>query len=226
MGPSYACLFVGYMEEQILFTYTGFILQLHKRYIDDILGAAACPREKLEDFITHVSTFHPAMQFTHKMFQSQPSFLDITLSISGRKNSTEAYYKETDTHNYLHYTSSHPQHCKNSIPYTQFLRLRRLCSDFVQKCEEMTAFFEDRGYPSDLLRNDRERVYSVPRQEALKKRVRNSEERVPLILTYHSLSSRIKNILLYNVNILMSDPTAGVIFPAPPFVAYGRDCSP
>ncbi|XP_078364096.1 uncharacterized protein LOC144648396 [Oculina patagonica] len=228
MGPNYACLFVGYMEEQILSTYTGFIPQLHKRYIDDIVGAASCRREELEDFITHVSTYHPALQFKHTISQTQLPFLDITLSISGSKICTSAYYKETDTHNYLHYTSSHPQHCKNSIPYTQFLRLRRLCSeddDFVEKCEEMTTFFADRGYPSDLLCNDRERVNSISRQEALEKRVRQSEERIPLVLTYHPLSSGIKHILLNNFNILMSDPTTAAIFPAPPIVAYRRNCS-
>ena len=32
-------------------------------------------------------------------------------------------------HNYLLYSSSHLSHVKNSIPFSQFLRLRRLCSD-------------------------------------------------------------------------------------------------
>ena len=61
MGPNYACLFMGYMAERILSTYTGFIPQLYKRYIDDIVGAASCRRDELEGFITHVSTFHPAL---------------------------------------------------------------------------------------------------------------------------------------------------------------------
>ena len=30
---------------------------------------------------------------------------------------------------YLLYSSAHPSHVKNSIPISQFLRLRRLCSD-------------------------------------------------------------------------------------------------
>ena len=48
MGPNYACLFVGYMEEAILSQYTRFIPQLHKRYIDDVVGAACCDRKDLE----------------------------------------------------------------------------------------------------------------------------------------------------------------------------------
>ena len=120
----------------------------------------------------HVSTFHPALQFTHTISQTQIPFLDITLSISGSTISTSVHYKDTDTHNYLHYTSSHPKHCKNRIPYSQFLRLPRLCSkddDFLQKCQEMSTFFESCGYPSDLLQNARERVSSV----IAKKRLRN-----------------------------------------------------
>ena len=89
----------------------------------------------------------------------------------------------------------------------------------------MTTFFEDHGYPSNLLRNDWERVHSISGQEALEKRVRHSEERIALVLTYHPLSSRIKHILLNNFNILMSNPTTAAIFPAPPIVAYRRHCS-
>ena len=39
------------------------------------------------------------------------------------------FYKPTDSHSYLLYSSSHPSHVKNSIPFSQFLRLRRLCGD-------------------------------------------------------------------------------------------------
>jgi len=38
MGPNYACLFVGYVEQQIREQYTGFIPQLHNRYIVTLLG--------------------------------------------------------------------------------------------------------------------------------------------------------------------------------------------
>ena len=53
---------------------------------------------------------------------------------------TSVHYKPTDSYSYLLYSSSHPSHVKNSIPYSQFLRLRRLCSedsDFSLKSEEI-----------------------------------------------------------------------------------------
>ena len=100
------------MKERIFSTYTWLIPELYKRYTDDIFGAASCRREELEDFITHVFTFHSALQFTRIISQTQLPFLEITLSISDSRISTSVYYKDTDTHNYLHYISSHPQHCK------------------------------------------------------------------------------------------------------------------
>ena len=68
---------------------------------------------------------------------------------------TSMHYKPTDSHSYLLYSSSHPSHVKNSIPYSQFLRLRRLCSDdsdFSSKSEEMCQFFEKRGYPVSVVK--------------------------------------------------------------------------
>ena len=77
------------------------------------------------------------------------SFLDITLRITDDHISTTIYYKDTDTHTYLHHQSSHPSHCKKGLPRSQLLRLRRLCSedsDFLEKGGEMVSFFEQRGY--------------------------------------------------------------------------------
>ena len=46
MGPNYACLFVGYIEEWIRSAYPGFVPQLHRRYIGDVVGAAQCSRQE------------------------------------------------------------------------------------------------------------------------------------------------------------------------------------
>ena len=71
------------------------------------------------------------------------------LSISDARITTTIHYKPTDTHSYLDYSSSHPPHCKKTIPYGQFLLLRRICSDddeYEAKPKAMASFFENRGY--------------------------------------------------------------------------------
>lgn len=62
MGPSYACLFVGYIKEQFVNIYTGRKPELLKRYIDDIMGATSMELSDLKKYITFVQEFHPALE--------------------------------------------------------------------------------------------------------------------------------------------------------------------
>ena len=158
------------------------------------------------------------------------SFLDITLRITDDHISTTIYYKDTDTHTYLHHQSSHPSHCKEDLPRSQLLRLRRLCSedsDFLEKGSEMVSFFEQRWYSPACLQNDLQSIRRLDRVGVLNNHNPSNQrsERIPLVLTYHPLNERIKRILLRNFNILSSDPETRAVFPQPPLVAYRRDSS-
>ena len=59
MGPSYANLFVGYIENKFFSNYQGPKGDLYKRYvyIDDCVGAISSNREELNVFITSVNSF-------------------------------------------------------------------------------------------------------------------------------------------------------------------------
>ena len=129
LGPNYACLFMGHVEEQIFAQYTGTKPALYKRYIDDIVGATSGSREEIEVFATYVNGFHPSLKFTWIISDVQLPFLDLCLKPVSDRLLTSIHYKDTDSHSYLYYTSCHPARCKNSIPYSQFLRLRRICSE-------------------------------------------------------------------------------------------------
>eukprot|EP00061_Rhincodon_typus_P000810 g12821.t1 len=123
MGPSYACLFVGYVEQSVFRSYTGPIPYLFLRYIDDCIGAASCSHEELKQFIHFPNTFHPKLKFSWTICDTSLSFLGLSVFISGNYLETDIYFKPTDSYSYLDYTSSHPPSCKNAILYSQFLRL-------------------------------------------------------------------------------------------------------
>ena len=70
-----------------------------------------------------------ALKCTREVSENSLAFLDIKLSINDNSLSTGVHYQPTDYHIYLLHSPSRPQHVKNTIPFSQFLRLRRLCSD-------------------------------------------------------------------------------------------------
>ena len=76
----------------------------------------------------------------------------------------------TDSHNYLYYDSAHPQRCKDSIPYSQFLRIRHICThnkDFDNNVIELSKHFLRRKYPLELILQAAFLARSLDRSELL-----------------------------------------------------------
>ena len=83
LGPNYACLFVGYVEEErMLSSYTGIKPDLYKRYMDDVAGAASCSEEDLRQFLEFASSFYPSLEYTWSVSSDKlfPRYLHEALS--------------------------------------------------------------------------------------------------------------------------------------------------
>ena len=80
--------------------------------------------------------------------------LDIKLSINDNSLSTSVHHKPTDSHYYLLHSSSHPQYVKKAIPFSQFIRLRRLCNatpNSITNARKCANFLKKRGYPDSAV---------------------------------------------------------------------------
>ena len=215
MGPSYSCLFMGWFEHEFLSSYDGVIPDLYKRYIDDIFGSALCTYADLDRFLSCLGKFHPAIAMTYDISESDLPVLDIKTRLQDGCISTTVYYKPTDKHSFLRWDSHHPLKCKRSIPYSQFLRLRRLCSSeafFKEETEKMKGFFVDRGYPLSVINEGLERAASVSREVTLTNVVRPEVKKIPLVVPYCRQTQRISSIVKRNARILASDSEIGAAF--------------
>ena len=61
IGPSYANLFVGYIEHQVFNQYNGPKPELYRRVC---VGATSSTRKELNQFLTAIKSFHPALKYT------------------------------------------------------------------------------------------------------------------------------------------------------------------
>ena len=77
------------------------------------------------------------------------SFLDEMIGFNGGIFSTDIYHELTDTHQFMNFKLCHPQHVKKAIPYSQVLRLERICGledVFKSREKELKGFLWKRGY--------------------------------------------------------------------------------
>ncbi|KAK7091582.1 hypothetical protein V1264_009246 [Littorina saxatilis] len=149
MAPSVANLFMAALERK-LFQQSPVPVnsELWRRYIDDIFMLWTGTDDDLDTFLKHINSLHPTIKFTHHSSLERVSFLDISVSLKDGYLQTDLYSKPTDNHAYLCQNSCHPAHVKRNLPYSQFLRLRRLCSEeeqFQQRCDEMERQFFCQG---------------------------------------------------------------------------------
>ena len=124
-------------------------------------------------------------------------------------------------------------HVKNSIRYSQFLWLRRLCSedpDFPLKSEEMCDFFHKRGYPTSFHRF--KRAIIVPnkligshyyKRHRRKKMIELHSTSWPSC-TFQPHNHTVKSIIKKTkLHVLQNDPDTGRIFSQSSLISFKRD---
>ena len=111
--------------------------------------------ESLEKFLNKLNSFHPTIKFTAEYSKETINFLDVNIRLVEGELMTDLFVKPTDTHQFLDPSSSHPYHCKKGIPYSQALRLNRICSDnesFDKCCNDLEGWLMERGYNRKMIR--------------------------------------------------------------------------
>ena len=96
--------------------------------------------ESLKVFIEQVNMFHSTIKFTAEHSKEKVNFLDVNIKLIDGELKTDLFVKPTDTRQFLDLTSCHPYHYKKGIPYSQALRLNRICSDngtFDRRCNDL-----------------------------------------------------------------------------------------
>ena len=161
--------------------------------------------EKLRDFIKFLNGAHDSITFTAEWSSERVNFLDVQVIKQGNKLVTDLFTKPTDTHPLLHRTSCHPSHTKNGIPYSQALRIRRICSEetfFDKRVGDLKTWLLARGYKENEVDSQVARVRLKNRVALLDTNPQAKDDtRILLEITYHPALHKVHKII-QNQNIL------------------------
>ena len=226
-APSFAIIYMGSFEDEYVYTYHLQPL-LFIRYIDDIFMLWQHGIDELEIFHEYLNTRVPTITFTKEYSNTNVSFLDVMVKIINNKLETDLFSKPTDSHDYLLYSSAHPQRCKDSIPYSQFLRIRRLCSrmvDFEKNVMDLSLHFLRRGYPEELILEAAILARQLDRSlllQTVEKELNKDSDNIFLITTFHPSDHTIREIVHNNWDILGQSTHTEYIYKKKLVVGYKR----
>ena len=98
-----------------------------------MIWTSAGPEQLLLEFLQWINQLHDNINFTRDWSKHTINYLDVQIINNIGVIETDLYTKPTDKykHKYLFHTSCHPKGVKQSIPYAQAPRLRRICSTSV-----------------------------------------------------------------------------------------------
>ena len=189
MAPSNVNLFMAKQEREFLLT-QDLKPQVWWRFVDNIFAIWTHGEQLLLQFSESLNHHHTTIKFTTNWSAEKVTFLDTTVYV--REDGligTDLYVKTTDKHQYLCMDSCHRKQCKASIPLSQALRLRRICSEdstYTQRTHELKEHFLSSGYHEQYLENEFKRALDTPWKACL--RLKSNQEKsahIPLVVTYH-----------------------------------------
>ena len=200
LAAPYACLAIGYQEEEILFpielprffdsTDCISIQTAYDRYMDDGFLIWPCHLD-INIFINILNDLHPNIKYTIEAGQNSGNqqslnMLDITVILhDNRTIETEIYYKETNTHSYLDYNSHHPDHIKKNLPFNLAKRVMIFTSNAEKEEAHLNHLYDcflKCGYPNQVL----DKAFHDAKLQGPAPNPANKKKIVPLITTYNS----------------------------------------
>ena len=168
-----------------------------------------------------LNNFHPNIKFSHEVNKENIHFLDLNIRLSDGNISTDLYVKPTDRHQLLHYTSSHPDHTKCSVVFSQALRVNWICSekfDFLKHLEKIKSWFSARGYPRYIIESEMKKVKFSSKNRNTKKG--KSLKTVPFFMTHHPKLKSMKKVILKYLHLLYMDNEVKMVFSPKPMISF------
>ena len=224
---TYADLFMGKFETEKIYPLINGKHLCYYRFRDDIFMIWTGGEIALKKFLEEVNKLHHSIKFESKYSRERIDFLDTTVNITSERTlATTLYRKPTDRNAYLHYNSYHPLKQKNNIPYGQYLRAKKICSEKEKAkaaMQEIKEKFTNRGYPKNVLDEQLERTETITRKDLLEVKEIVPGKKIPFTTTFNKNLPNIRAKLDKHWHLLQTNPKIAPTFTEKPIVAFKRN---
>jgi hypothetical protein len=195
-APSFSSIYMHWFESTHLLN-APIQPIIWRRFINDIFAVFICTDEELQQFYEWLNNLHESIKFTMDNSENGLPFLDTFVTIEGKKLVTRPYTKKTDRKQYILPSSCHPPHLIKAIPYSQALRIKRICThpeDAIRELKNLKGFFTNRDYPADVVEEAITKAMNVkitpPTQTGTPRQKTRKRPPITMVIPYHPRNPR------------------------------------
>ena len=209
-APAYANIYMATWEETILPRCSKLPTHYY-RYLDDIWGIWTHTQTEFLEFTNTLNSHHPSINLKALTSPTTMDFLDVTtfkgpdFDTTGKLD-TKVFFKPTDSHALLHYSSFHPKHTFSGIVKSQLIRYSRICSrptDCTSATITLFRALKRRGYPRSLLRRVKRNTHNTqtpPQGDRFK-----DKRLVPFVAVYSPYTTNAMRCAKKHFETIMAD---------------------
>jgi len=123
----------------------------------------------------------------------------------------------------LHFSSFHPKHVKEAIPYGQALHIHRICSDQEERNKHLRMLKDAlvrMGYGARLIDQQIRRATTKKRTDLLRRQTRDTADRVPFVVHYFPGVEKLHHLLRSLRHVIDDDEHLAKAIPTPPLLTF------
>ncbi|XP_069831781.1 uncharacterized protein [Dendropsophus ebraccatus] len=237
---TYANLFLAWLEVNSVFAPVNPFCRdilLYKRFVDDIFIVWSSTADRFDSFISYLNNTNTCnMFFTSNFGGNSLEFLDVLVTATSTQLHTTVFRKHTAANALLHYESSHPPQVRNSIPYGQMLRIKRINyteTGFQRQANELKSRLLSRGYPQSVIDKAYTRVSAIDRASLHHSRHKSNtnspnasdDKRFSFILQNTQMNNTICNIIKKHWFLLQQDPDIAAVAHRQPLITFRKNAT-
>ena len=197
MAPSYATLVLGYLESELYSQVSNkmgeeighYVYTNWRRFLDDCYINWPYGEDKLKELHDILNSLDDSIKLTAETSCEELPFLDVMIRKDNTHLTIDTYYKPTDSFQYLPYTSSHPRHTKNNIPYNL---ARRICmivgNQDIRKrrLHDLKQILLRKQYPAEIIDYGVNKALTQTTEELRRVREKATEDNLLCLVTTYN----------------------------------------
>ena len=234
VAPIYATLTMAYLEVILINklkdlyspSVVDYISNNWLRYLDDGFIAWNSKFGEISLFIDALNSLNEDINFTYEINQHQVSYLNVLVYKGDHSLLCDIFYKDTDTREYLPFSSCHVRHCRMNIPYNLCRTICTIVEDrdiMYDRLYELKTHLLKSKYPGNIINSAITKAAAIKQADLRTTKEKDNSEVLVFVSEYNPKNPNVLQYLYNCMSLLKVNPILNGIFGEIKFINSKRE---